>query len=227
MGRKSLESKIGAIGIGSLIIFIAMVLVAGIAASVLIQTSSHLEAQSSATGRETTKEVATGLTIYSIEAYADNSSDISKLAIMIRPRAGTDSIDLTTTNVELSDENIKVVLNYTTSFYSKPDGLSDIFSANVYPDDIWAYHDWQNTDATQFGLLVLDDPDDSISSTNPFINRGDKVYLCFNTTGIFNDIAENTHIWGQVMPEYGYPAMIDFRTPMTYANNVMEIHWDM
>ncbi len=210
------------IGIGAMIVFIAMVLVAGIAASVLIETSATLESQSMATGRETTAEVSTGLTVCAIEGYtASDSSDISKLAILVRPRAGTDSVDISTCFMEISDTNKKVILNYTSSYYSKPSGLDDIFSANVFPD-------FGGTgDGTRFGILVLEDADDSISSSNPLINRGDRVYLCLNTTGVFSDIAERTGIVGMVIPQEGSPAPIDFVTPGTYNDNVMELFWDM
>ena len=131
MRYSSENNREASIGIGALIVFIALVLVAGIAASVIIQTSTTLESQAASTGRETTSEVATGLTVSAIEAYADvsASANISKLAILVRPRAGTDNIDLTTCYLELSNGTKKVILNYTTSYYSRPTGLDDVFSA--------------------------------------------------------------------------------------------------
>jgi flagellin FlaB len=62
--------RVGSMGIGALVIFIAMVLVAGIAASVLIQTSTKLENQAMSTGSETTREVSSGIAVYNIEGYA-------------------------------------------------------------------------------------------------------------------------------------------------------------
>jgi Kef-type K+ transport system membrane component KefB len=53
----------GALGIGAMIVFIAMVLVAGIAAYVILSTSSQLELKSSTTGSQTLKEVSTGIKI--------------------------------------------------------------------------------------------------------------------------------------------------------------------
>ena len=93
------EKDIGAIGIGAMIVFISMVLVAGIAASVLIQTSTRLESQAMSTGQETIAEVATGLAVFDIVGYASSvSANLSKVALTIRPRAGSTEIDLASPN---------------------------------------------------------------------------------------------------------------------------------
>jgi len=215
-------SKGASIGIGAMIVFIAMVLVAGIAASVLIETSATLESQSMSSGRETISEVSTGLTVSAIEGYAVSGSDISKLAILVRPRAGTDTVDISSCYLELSDESKKIIMNYTSSYYSKPAaGLSDIFSASVFPDFSG------DGSATRFGILVMNDPDGSISSNTPLINRYDKVYICINATAAFSDISERTDIAGMLVPEEGAPAVIEFTTPGSYSDSVMELYWDM
>ncbi|HDQ15986.1 MAG TPA: flagellin [Bacteroidetes bacterium] len=214
------KKDVGSIGIGAMIVFIAMVLVAGIAASVLIQTSTTLETQALATGRETTDEVASGIAVFDVLGYAASSSeDISKIAIGIRPRAGSDGIDLSQVYVELSDTTTKVVLNYTSSFYSKPAGQDDIFSASVFP----VFGTAGNESSSHFGILVMEDADGSLSSATPVINRGDKVYLCVNTTLTHAGISERTQVWGIVVPELGAPGVIGFTTPASYTDNVIDL----
>ena len=202
------NDKIGAVGIGALIVFISLVLLAGIAASVLIQTSNILELQTLKTGRDTTEDVSTGLEVFSIEGYAADDSDISKLAIMVRPRSGSKEIDLTTVYIEISNNDKKVVMNYSTSEYSDPGGLDDIFSDSSFPEDDYPYMDPLNRDGTQYGLLVVDDNDDSISKTLPIINKGDKVFITINATGVFNNLPERTNVWGRIVPEIGYEGFI-------------------
>ncbi len=219
---KTLKNKdVGSIGIGAMIVFIAMVLVAGIAASVLIQTSTTLESQAMATGQETTDEVASGIGIFGVLGYAASDSDLSKLAIGVRPRAGSDGIDLSEVYVEISDSSTKIVMNYTTAYYLKPTGQDDIFSAAVFPND--GGEGTNNTDASRFGLLVIEDADNSLSAATPVMNRGDKVYICINTTAAFGNITERTEVWGMVVAEEGAPGIISFKTPASYTDPVIDL----
>jgi len=228
MGKilKILKTKdVGSIGIGAMIVFIAMVLVAGIAASVLIQTSTRLETQAMQTGSETTAEVASGLAVFDVLGYADtdNSEDISKIAIGVRPRAGSEEIDLSQCFVEISNSTKKAILNYTTSFYDDPSGQDDIFTASVFPDDDYGYGNYSSTDGSKFGLLVIEDADNSLSSTNPVMNRGDKVYVCINVSATHNTLEERIDIWGMIAPEEGSPGVLSFRTPASYTDDVMDL----
>ena len=216
------NKDVGAIGIGAMIVFIAMVLVAGIAASVLIQTSTRLESQAMATGQETIAEVSSGIAVFDIEGEAEAvTANLSKIAITVRPRAGSPNIDLTTTFIELSDTDYKVILKYRdatgNNWWDGVAGLDDIFDASVFP-----------ADADDYGILVLEDADSSCSDSNPVINRGDKVILCIDTSFCFNisgslGILERTDVWGSVVPEDGSPGIIAFRAPATYCDAVMDL----
>jgi flagellin FlaB len=61
----STESS-GQVGVGTLILFIAIVLVAAIAAGVLINTAGILQAQAQQTGEETTVEVSNNVRVFSV-----------------------------------------------------------------------------------------------------------------------------------------------------------------
>ena len=137
--KKILEKDVGSIGIGAMIIFISMVLVAGIAASVLVQTANRLEMQSMTTGQETEAEVATGIHVIDINGFKNSSSsdDIWLMGITIAPWAGAKEVDLSETYIEISDTVVKNVLKYATyktEQSTENDGGNFLFSALEYWD---------------------------------------------------------------------------------------------
>jgi len=217
MGKHSLktfkEKDIGSIGIGAMIVFIAMVLVAGIAASVFIQTSTKLESRALLTGRETTAEVSSGLEVVCIEGYQSNGS-IQLLAINIRARAGSRDIDLGETVIEISDTIKKNILIFDSGSFTLADDIDgDIFNPSFY-----------TANATDFSIIVLEDADGScVSGSAAVINSGDYIILGVNATAAFGGLEERIDIWGMVMPEEGSPGVIFFTTPASYPNTVLEL----
>ena len=209
------EKDVGAIGIGAMIVFIAMVLVAGIAASVLIQTSGKLEMQAMKSGQETIAEVATGIQVEGIEGYnASGEGVISLLAIEIRARAGSKEVDISETVVELTDLNTKNLFTYNSGNFTPIEDIDgNIFTASFYP--------FNNN--TVFGLIVLEDADDSVTATNPIINVGDHVILTINVTKAFGGLSTRVDVTGLVIPEEGSPGMVSFTTPASYTEAVVEL----
>ena len=212
--RKLKNKDVGSIGIGAMIVFIAMVLVAGIAASVLIQTSTTLESQALATGQETTAEVSSGLDVVNIEGY-NSSGSIIRLAVIIRPRAGSKDIDLGQTVIELSDSDTKNFLVLNTSAYTARDDVNgDLFAAARYS---MGY-------ATNFSIIVLEDADNSCGSgTSAVINSGDYVVLGIDTNACFSGLDERDDVWGLVIPEEGSPGVINFKCPASFTDPVVEL----
>ena len=127
-----------AIGIGTLIVFIAMILVAGIAASVIIQTINSLQQQAGVAGQQTQRDISTGLEVTHISGHKSGST-LDQIAIYIRTVAGSEEVDLTYAYITLSNASSVVILNYTTSSYkySISNGLfgtldADGLSATTY-----------------------------------------------------------------------------------------------
>ena len=210
-----LHHQDAALGIGAMIIFIEMVLVAGISASVIIQTSSDLEMQVLQSGQVTTTVISTGLRIEAIEGL-NESGKITKLAIEITPRAGSPDIDLNTTIIEISDSNSKFVLKCggTSQHLDDTDINGDILSNGKFGT------------ATTFGINVLKDADGSCTASNPIINFGDHVFLGINAASVFSStsgINPRTDIFGLVISEEGSPGIIGLTTPAAYSSAIIEL----
>ncbi|MBN2599693.1 MAG: flagellin [Candidatus Thermoplasmatota archaeon] len=202
----------GAIGIGAMIVFIAMVLVAGIVAYVILSTGSLLQIQSGSTGTQTIQEVSSGLKITTIQGHI-SSGLIDKFALIITPQAGSPAIDLSGVLMELSDSRQKTIVQYAAPFWvdGTPGGVN-LFEADAFPST-----------SSEYGVIVLVDEDGSCLQDTPIINTGDSVILALNTTAIFSGIAQNVNIEGVVIPEEGAGSIIRFRTPSSFGYPIVNL----
>ncbi len=100
--KKIKKMRKGLMGIGMLIIFIAVIVVSAVAAAVLIGAGGSLEQRSVATMKGTEQEVASGLNIFSIVG-SDGSDDgkVENLEMLVRLRPGSDPINLNTTVITI------------------------------------------------------------------------------------------------------------------------------
>jgi flagellin FlaB len=79
------------VGIGTLVVFIALVLVAAVAAGVLISTAGLLQAQSEATGQEAQRQVINNLQTQSVIGYVQ-TKDFDQSVVVIEGTGGTERV---------------------------------------------------------------------------------------------------------------------------------------
>ncbi|MFC7069966.1 archaellin/type IV pilin N-terminal domain-containing protein [Halobaculum lipolyticum] len=89
------EEERGQVGIGTLIVFIAMVLVAAIAAGVLINTAGFLQSKSQETGQQSSKQVSDRLQEVVTVGQVDTANNqIEAVNVTVTQAPGAGEIDL-------------------------------------------------------------------------------------------------------------------------------------
>lgn len=198
-------------GIGSLIIFIAMILIAGATASVMLQVMSTMEEQARRTGEETIRDISSGLQVTHVSGYC-NGTLITRLALFLTTSAGSNDIDLSYTYISVSDSTTQVILNYNSTCFSSSASSGLFGTLNM-----------SNLTSTNFGIIVVRDIDNSCTSTNPIINNDDLVVLVIDAYDCFSGIGKRTEVNGRVIPEIGLNGIFGFITPSAYTNTIIDL----
>jgi flagellin-like protein len=110
------EEERGQVGIGTLIVFIAMVLVAAIAAGVLINTAGFLQSKGEATGEDASAQVSNRVSV--VAAYGNVTDNATKTVdyvnLTVRQSAGADNINLSKSTIQWIGPDKAVTLTNST-----------------------------------------------------------------------------------------------------------------
>ncbi|MDH5021417.1 archaellin/type IV pilin N-terminal domain-containing protein [Halobacterium rubrum] len=127
------EDERGQVGIGTLIVFIAMVLVAAIAAGVLINTAGFLQSKGSATGEEASAQVSNRIDV--VSAYGNVSGEsVDFVNLTVRQAAGADNINLSKSTIQWIGPDKAVTLTHNTSANAL-NSSDEFYTENVKGDN--------------------------------------------------------------------------------------------
>ena len=203
------------IGIGTLIVFIAMVLVAAVAASVIIQTAESLQQRAYAVGKQTIRDVSSGLRIIGVSGYTDaNKTKIQYLAIAVATRAGSYDIDLNKTLLYLQLDNL-TVLSLNTHCKTNTVGIGGIFhSLNL-----------SMINATNYGVIAIHDADQSIMKTNG-LSTADQAIIIVNLTAALpmtQGLMAGETLESKLVPDFGVEGIFLVNAPDAFKYRVVEV----
>ena len=97
----------GQVGIGTLIVFIALVLVAAIAAGVLINTAGFLQTQAEQTGEDSSDQVSNNINVIGQTGEVDNATngEINRSRLIVQRAPGSSDVDLTELSIQYVGDN--------------------------------------------------------------------------------------------------------------------------
>ena len=191
-------------GISTLIIFIALILVAAVAALVLLQTIGSLQSQAIATGKESKTQVSTQIQILAVQGrvITDTNNDLNYITITAKLAPGSDKIRLSNLLMAIKDGNgdfIKSGVDYnqatTNTVFSSFQAVSTGVTAG--------------TAGSKYTARWLT----SVPSQKIAVSEGDLVEIYYFVDGL---VSTNEKMTIELIPTGGTGSKIELKTPIAF-----------
>lgn len=186
-------------GVGTLIIFIAMLLVAAVAAGVLLQTASSLQQKALLTGQQTKGEISTNARVIEVSAVDGSDSSVENFSMQMKLSAGSDPIKFDEITLTFSTDNTTVTLTHLPPFNST------IYCGVSTTDPVLCIGTVGSIG--NFTVEYLINGSNHVAGN---MVRGDVVRLYWAAA---SSIGEDDHIRINFIPKIGSATLVEFNTP--------------
>lgn len=184
---------------GTLIVFIALILVAAVAAGVLISTTGALQNKALATGKATTAQV--GTSIEAIELFAEDAetdNEVDYFYQTVKLSSGSDDL-------RFSDVLLTLTLNDESQNYAYDENIDCDNSTTLSTSEFGVKYQIAASVGHQEGYLV----------------KGDVAQICFESP---RSVGESEQVRTTIIPRVGTPLVIDTRMPDLMVNMRISVY---
>ena len=216
------DERPAVVGVGTLIVFIALILVSAIAAAVVIQTASLFAEQAEQQGEAARQEVGGGIKVLTV--VGDRADGAAIAPCNLGPFGGaapircivltvtlwdpSESLDISNLRVQWQSDNFFTTL--TIGAGVPPAATATTFGAEETPVDVLG--PGQDSWDSAAGSFFLDD--DNVV----------QIWIDLTpATGINDPLAQNTGVTITLLPDKGPPSTEEFVTPSTYTGQFIDL----
>jgi archaeal flagellin FlaB len=179
-------------GIGTLIIFIALLLVAAVAAGVLIQTTGSLQEKALTTGTQARSTISTNAVIIEVSATDGSAGVLRNFTSIMKLAPGSDEIKLSEAIMTFNTYDDTVTYEYGGI---EGDGVSLNFTEDT------------SSGSGNFTIQYLQEGPNYRAGN---LQRGDVIKLFYAAPA---DVEEGSEIRINFIPKIGTPTLTEFITP--------------
>jgi archaeal flagellin FlaB len=191
------KDKRAEMGVGTMIIFIAMVLVAAVAASVLISTANKVREQAQNTGDQAINNVASGFVVQDVTGTVDPTfADMTDLTIQMRLQAGSPNMNMDLVSIQFVSGTTNNMLSFVAGSAAAAGGAvaGTSYSANTTNTNAWG-------------------------TGNHVVQQGDMITVTITGLSLSYSAAATV----KIVPAYGSSTLVSFVTPSYYNTEYVNL----